>query len=105
MEKLNLDEKVNFIKIDVEGAELKVLEGAKKILEKNNKLKIFTEFNREIIKEYDSKPEDMLLLLTKNNFQFFLPNYKTNTLSLSDKDTLLNSAELLKENLNILCKK
>ena len=105
MKKLNLEEKINFIKIDVEGAEPKVLEGSKNILEKNDNLKIFTEFNREVIKKYNSKPEDMLLLLIKNNFQFFLPNYKTNTLSLSEKDTLLNSNELLKENLNILCKK
>ncbi len=105
MKKLNLEEKINFIKIDVEGAEPKVLEGSKNILEKNDNLKIFTEFNREVIKKYNSKPEDMLLLLTKNNFQFFLPNYKTNTLSFSEKDTLLNSNELLKENLNILCKK
>ena len=97
MKKLNLDEKVNFIKIDVEGAKPKVLEGSKKILEKNNDLKIFTEFNREVIKKYGSKPDDMLLLLIKNKFQFFLPNYKTNSLSLCEKDTLLNSEELLKE--------
>ena len=105
MKKLNLDKKINFIKIDVEGAEPKVLQGAKKILEQNSKLKIFTEFNRDVIKKYDSNPEDMLLLLTKNKFQFFLPNYKTNSLSLSKKDVLLNSNDLLKENLNILCKK
>ncbi len=103
MKKLNLEKKINFIKIDVEGAEPKVLEGAKTILKENVKLKIFTEFNREVIKKYNSNPEDMLLLLTKNNFQFFLPDYKTNSLSLTEKDILLNSNELLKENLNILC--
>ena len=103
MKKLNLDKKVDFIKIDVEGAEPKVLDGAKTILKENVNLKIFTEFNREVIKKYNSDPEDMLLLLTRNNFQFFLPNYKTNSLSITTRDILLNSNELLKENLNILC--
>lgn len=105
MKKLNLDGKINFIKIDVEGAEHVVLKGSKKILEKNNHLKIFTEFNREEIKKYDSDPDEMLSLLINNDFHFFLPNYKTNTLSLCGKDILLTSDELLKENLNILCRK
>ena len=105
MEKSGFLEKINFIKIDVEGAEPMVLDGSKNILKKNEHLKIFSEFNREDIKKYDSDPETMLSLLFENNFQFFLPDYKNNTLSLSDKNTLLNSEKLLKENLNILFKK
>lgn len=105
LKKLNLSDKINFIKIDVEGAEPKVLEGSKEILETSSNLKIFTEFNREDIKKYNYNPENILLLLSKNNFKFFLPNYKTNSISVTDKNTLLNSSELLKENLNILCKK
>lgn len=101
----SLSDKINFIKIDVEGGELQVLEGSKKILEKNKDLKIFTEFNRENIKEYDSSPEKMLNLMVKNNFQFYVPNYKKNKLSLTNEEILLNSTEFLKENLNILCKK
>ena len=45
-----MSKKINFLKIDVEGAEIKVLEGAKTILT-NDKLKIFTEFNRLTIEK------------------------------------------------------
>jgi len=105
LKNLNLSEKINFIKIDVEGAEVKVLEGSKIMIEKSDQLKIFTEFNREDIKKYDYNPEYLLSFLIKNKFNFFLPNYKTNTIIKTDKNTLLSSEELLKENLNILCKK
>jgi FkbM family methyltransferase len=105
LKNLNLSEKINFIKIDVEGAEVKVLEGSKIMIEKSDQLKIFTEFNREDIKKYDYNPEYLLSFLIKNKFNFFLPDYKTNTIIKTDKNTLLSSEELLKENLNILCKK
>jgi|APSaa5957512535_1039671.scaffolds.fasta_scaffold15777_2 FkbM family methyltransferase len=105
LKNLNLSGKINFIKIDVEGAEVKVLEGSKIIIEKSDQLKIFTEFNREDIKKYNYDPEYLLSFLIKNKFNFFLPNYKTNTVLQTDKNTLLSSEELLKENLNILCKK
>jgi FkbM family methyltransferase len=105
LKNLNLSEKINFIKIDVEGAEVKVLEGSKIMIEKSDQLKIFTEFNREDIKKYDYNPEYLLSFLIKNKFNFFLPNYKTNTIIKTDKNTLLSSDELLKENLNILCTK
>ena len=105
LKNLNLSEKINFIKIDVEGAEVKVLEGSKIMIEKSDQLKIFTEFNREDIKKYDYNPEYLLSFLIKNKFNFFLPNYKTNTIIKTDKNTLLSSEELLKENLNILCTK
>ena len=103
--KLNLSNKIKFIKIDVEGAEPNVLYGAENILKENSKLKIFTEFNREIIKKYNLDPDEMLSLLEKNNFEFILPNYDDNSISLTNKQTLLSSNELLKDNLNILCKK
>lgn len=99
----NLNKKINFLKIDVEGAEMQVLEGAKCILE-NHDLKIFTEFNRLAIKKLGMDPKKMLLLLTKNKLKLFLPNYKLNTISETNIDELLSSQETVLENLNILCK-
>lgn len=105
MKKLNLDEKVNFIKIDVEGAEPNVLEGSKEILEKNNHLKIFTEFNRAVVKNYGTDPKKMIDLLYEKGFEIYLPNYKDNKINLTNADELLTSKETLLENINLLCKK
>ena len=66
LKNLNLSGKINFIKIDVEGAEVKVLEGSKIIIEKSDQLKIFTEFNREDIKKYNYDPEYLLSFLKEN---------------------------------------
>jgi len=100
----NLTHKINFLKIDVEGAEIKVLNGAKTILQNHN-LKIFTEFNREVIKKLGMDPRQILSLLTSNGFKLFLPNYKFNNVSETNVDELLSSKETILENLNILCKK
>lgn len=105
MKKLNLDEKVNFIKIDVEGAEPNVLEGSKEILEKNDHLKIFTEFNREVVKNYGTDPKKMIDLLYEKGFEIYLPNYKENKINLTNANELLTSKETLLENINLLCKK
>ena len=53
-------EEVNWIKIDVEGAELEVLKGAKEILSKSNKISLLIEIHNlstnvnlyELIKEF-----------------------------------------------------
>ena len=105
IKKLNLDNKINFIKIDVEGSEPKVLEGAKEIMQKSNQLKIFTEFNRESVKEYGVEPKEMIDLLYRNGFKIYLPNYKENKINLTNVNELLTSKETLLENINLLCKK
>ena len=105
IKKLNLDNKINFIKIDVEGSEPKVLEGTKEIIKKSNQLKIFTEFNREVVKEYGIEPKEMIDLFYRNGFKIYLPNYKENKINLTNVNELLTSKETLLENINLLCKK
>ena len=105
IKKLNLDNKINFIKIDVEGSEPKVLEGAKGIMQKSNQLKIFTEFNREAVEEYGIEPKEMIDLFYRNGFKIYLPNYKENKINLTNVNELLTSKETLLENINLLCKK
>ena len=105
IKKLNLDNKINFIKIDVEGSEPKVLEGTKEIIQKSNQLKIFTEFNREAVEEYGIEPKEMIDLFYRNGFKIYLPNYKENKINLTNVNELLTSKETLLENINLLCKK
>ncbi|WP_371504447.1 FkbM family methyltransferase [Nitrosopumilus adriaticus] len=100
----NLSKKINFLKIDVEGAEIKVLDGAKSIL-KNQDLKVFTEFNREVMEKLNMDPKKFLSILTDNGFKLFLPNYKLNKIKETNVEELLTSDETILENLNILCKK
>ena len=56
--------KIDLIKIDVEGAELEVLQGAKKLLTKDNPYVIF-ECGLGAYNYYGSKPSDIFLFLTR----------------------------------------
>ena len=62
---------ISVIKIDTEGHEIEVLEGMKKIIEKNNKIIFFIEFNPKCLIHANKKPEDLLIFLEKNNFFTF----------------------------------
>ena len=63
--------KVDFIKIDIEGGEYWALQGMRSILESNKDIKIFTEFNPNLLKKSNIKPKEYLDLLEKNNFKLF----------------------------------
>jgi hypothetical protein len=58
------DLKIDLIKIDVEGAELGVLQGAKKILKKNKPLVLF-EFGLGGADVYGTKPEEIFELFSE----------------------------------------
>jgi len=92
--KNSLAEKISFIKIDVEGAELGVLEGMESLLEQNKNLEILIEFIPPYIKEFGSNPMDLLNLLEKYNFKINLINNKTQKLEeIHDKNILLKKYE------------
>jgi FkbM family methyltransferase len=62
----NKTDRVDVIKIDVEGAEALVFEGMKEILSKNQNIKIFLEFFPLLIEKMGSSPEDFAKYLFKN---------------------------------------
>jgi len=66
----NLMDKISFVKMDVEGSELGVLEGMKEILARNKKIKILIEFDPRQIIDYGGKPKDIFDILEKENFDF-----------------------------------
>ena len=63
--------KINFVKMDVEGAEFNVLEGMRKTLKSNPTLKILCEFSPKQIREHRLKPGDILDQLLRFNFKIY----------------------------------
>jgi len=93
-----LKEKISFVKIDVEGAELGVLEGMRSILEANHKLQILIEFIPPNIREFGANPMDVLNLLENYNFKIYLLNNKTLKMEeIHEKNNLLKKYENHKE--------
>lgn len=75
LDKFLKNQKVDILKIDVEGHEMVVLEGAKSIL-KNKNVKLLIEFNPKTLKKAGKKPEELLSKLRAFNFDIFLINDK-----------------------------
>lgn len=103
--KLNLIDKINFIKIDVEGAELGVFHGMEKILHESENLKIFSEFNRNVIENEGSNPKEILEILNQYNFTINYIDNKQNLVRKITPNELMTSNNIIEENVNILCTK
>ena len=63
----DLYDKISFIKIDVEGAEMGVLQGMDNLLEKN-RLTLLMEFDPKLMIEYNVSPQDLLNFLVSKGF-------------------------------------
>jgi len=63
--------KINFIKIDIQGAEIIALQGMRNILEKNKEVKILAEFWPEGFENYGIKSEDYLSLFSQFGFKLY----------------------------------
>ena len=62
-------ERIDFIKVDVEGGEIDVFKGMLKILQNNKRIKMLVEFIPEHIIERGSKPEELLQFLITQDFK------------------------------------
>ena len=67
----NLVDKINFIKIDIEGLEFSVLKGMENILKNNKKIKILFEFMPKNIMETGFMPIELLNYLTLYDFKLY----------------------------------
>ena len=72
LDSFQFNNKVGFIKIDVEGFEFGVLKGMEKIIKNSKNLKLFVEFNRVGIEEAGFEPTQVLDFLYENDFKIFL---------------------------------
>lgn len=85
----NYNGQIDFIKIDVQGAEGKVIQGMALLLQKNKALKIFTEFWPWGIRNCGLQPEEYVKLLLKHNFQIYHFNEQGNKIELADIQKLI----------------
>lgn len=100
------NQKVDLIKIDIQGSEMDAIKGAKKIINANKNIKVITEYQAELLEANNSKPVDYLNLLTSLGFELYDINQNTNKLIRTTTKELINnypSAPFVYT--NILCKK
>ena len=97
---------INFIKIDVEGAESAALLGASKTIENSKNLVILMEYFPKWIKKFGDIPEEVLKLLIEKKFKLFNVNQINKKL---DSIVITNFIEKYNEEkknyTNVLCVK
>lgn len=103
---LDFDNKIDFMKIDVVGAEPRVIKGMNTILRKNDSLKIVQEWWPNGIKKHGFEPEYHLKLLTQMDYKIYEIDGVNNKLNLVTADDLMKKYPNSKlEDINIFCKK
>lgn len=97
-----IKEKISFIKIDVDGSELYVLQSALSIL-KNNQLNLFIEWDPEASINSGCDPKKIIDILISNNFIIYYPDYNNkNYFEINPNELLSRKSE---NTINLLCKK
>ena len=94
--------KISFMKIDVDGPELSILQSSQKLLQNDN-LKIFIEWDQDASKSCGCNPNDIVDILLKNNFKIFYPDHNKNKYFQISKEELLKSKS--NNTINLVCVK
>ena len=96
------DGEINFVKIDTEGHDAKVLEGMQEIIQKNSNIKIMTEFIPDFLERSNSNSENYIKLLTKNNLKLhFVENGELIETNFDELKLRFSEEELI--GLNLIC--
>ncbi len=102
----NFNKNVNFIKIDIHGAEGKAIKGMLSTIKKTPSIKILQEWWPDAIKDYDMEPEEHLNILTTLGFTFYEIDDVNGKIMESSIDELLNKYPTTKiKDVNIFCKR
>jgi len=95
-------DKVNIIKMDIQGAEGLALQGMHEVLTKNKDLTIFTEFWPSGLRESGIEPGDFYNTLIKYGFSIYLIGNEQEMLVPFNEDTLIEVIAN-KEQANLVC--
>ncbi|MEM5793038.1 MAG: FkbM family methyltransferase [Candidatus Aenigmatarchaeota archaeon] len=98
----NYKGEVNFIKMDIQGAEWMAISGMLKLLEKNPKIKIISEFWPFGLKNSGIEPFDYLKFFINSGFKIYEINEQKNKIELTNPEKLLKLYTPEKENYNNL---
>jgi len=102
----NQNDKINFIKMDIQGAEYGAVKGMCGLLNKNKNVKIISEFWPIGLKRSGVEPIEFLKLLVEHGFKISEVNeVKDKIIPIDTPNSLLKEYTIKKENFtNLLCK-
>ena len=99
-------EKINLIKMDIEGEEFRALEGMRSLILKTKPLKMISEFSPAFLKEQGINPKNFITELEKVGFHLQIINEEKTTLEAFNADEFLTGyIPKLKVAYNLLCEK
>jgi FkbM family methyltransferase len=97
----NINRPVDLIKMDVEGSEMRVLEGTVETIRRNPELKIITEFSPHYLQRSGSSPEAFLKKFTDCGFKLYIINEETGEIKLADAGSIMKARR--RPGLNLYC--
>ena len=103
----NSIDRVDLMKIDVEGSEYDLLSGAKSSLQNGKVKAIYIEINSSALNDHNRFPSQIFELLEKHNYELFYPHAngmtETETLKLNGKKLCLSKLDkddIINESIN-----
>lgn len=94
---------VDFIKMDIEGAEVAALEGMENLVRKNGDLKLVAEFNPEYVRNAGYSPEEFLHKLAEYGFALYDINEEKQSIEPTGVSSLLKAYDAKGKRTNLFC--
>lgn len=95
---------IHVIKIDVEGAEMAVLQGMRNVIAKNRQLNIFTEFNPRALTRAGFLPTEYFQMLVNCGFEIYVINEQKQSLEPAEVNHVMKMCKSV-EYVNLLCQR
>jgi FkbM family methyltransferase len=97
----NYSGKIDLIKMDIQGAEWLAIRGMKNMLEKNEKVKIYTELDPDALIKSGTNPQEYMKMLTDLGFDLYIINELKQKLEKISKNNLPD--KIYGAGVNLLC--